>query len=75
MRLAHRAREGVASALWVAATPGLHELAEEVVEAKLTALVEGARQARLYLAKEQFDADDPGPSWDERGYRRDSSPR
>lgn len=50
-----RAREGVASALWVAATPGLEGLPEEVVEAKLAALVEGARQARLYLAKEQFE--------------------
>jgi hypothetical protein len=50
-----RARDGVASALWVAATPGLEGLPEEVVEAKLAALVEGARQARLYLAKEQFE--------------------
>jgi len=50
-----RAREGVASALWVAATPGLDALPDEVVEAKLAALVAGARQARLYLAKEQFE--------------------
>ena len=49
------AREGVPSALWVVATPGLELLPEEIVEAKLTALAEGARQARLYLAKEQFD--------------------
>ena len=49
------AREGVPSALWVVATPGLELLPEDVVEAKLTALAEGARQARLYLAKEQFD--------------------
>jgi hypothetical protein len=27
----------------------------EIVEAKLAVMVEGARQARLYLAKEQFD--------------------
>lgn len=63
-----RAREGTASALWVAAAPGLDRLSEEVVEAKLAALVEGARQARLWLAKEQFDRDDPGPSWGPRGY-------
>ena len=63
-----RAREGAASALWVAATPGLDGLAAEVAEAKLAALVEGARQARLWLAKEQFDHDDPGPSWGPRGY-------
>jgi len=50
-----RARSGAASALWVAATPGLERLPEDVVEAKLAALVEGARQARLYLAKEQFE--------------------
>jgi hypothetical protein len=49
------ARDGVPSALWVVATPGLELLPEDVVEAKLTALAEGARQARLYLAKEQFD--------------------
>ncbi|WP_217914125.1 hypothetical protein [Miltoncostaea marina] len=51
------AREGTPSALWVAATPGLDALPEDVVEAKLAVLVEGARQARLYLAKEQFDLD------------------
>ena len=49
------AREGVPSQLWVVATPGLELLPEDVVEAKLAALAEGARQARLYLAKEQFD--------------------
>lgn len=49
------AQAGVPSALWVAAGPGLDALASEVVEAKLRVLVEGARQARLYLAKEQFD--------------------
>ncbi len=60
--------QGTASALWVAATPGLDGLPEDVAEAKLAALVEGARQARLWLAKEQFDRDDPGPSWGPRGY-------
>lgn len=54
-RVLARAREGVASELWVAASPGLDGLDEEVVEAKLGALVLGAIQARLYLAKEQFD--------------------
>jgi hypothetical protein len=49
------AREGVPSQLWVVATPGLALLPEDVAEAKLAALAEGARQARLYLAKEQFD--------------------
>jgi hypothetical protein len=63
-----RAREGTPSALWVAASPGLEGLPEAVAEAKLAALAEGARQARLWLAKEQFDRDDPGPSWGPRGY-------
>jgi hypothetical protein len=49
------AQTGVPSALWVAAGPGLDALPPDVVEAKLAAMVEGARQARLYLAKEQFD--------------------
>lgn len=49
------ARAGVPSALWVVAGPGLDALPAEVVEAKLAVMVEGARQARLYLAKEQFD--------------------
>jgi hypothetical protein len=49
------AREGVPSALWVAAGPGLDMLPDDLVEAKLAVLAEGARQARLYLAKEQFD--------------------
>ncbi len=52
----------------MAATPGLEALPEEVAEAKLAALAEGARQARLWLAKEQFDQDDPGPAWGPRGY-------
>ena len=63
-----RARAGAASSLWVAATPGLERLPADVAEAKLAALVEGVRQARLWLAKEQFDPDDPGPSWGHRGY-------
>ncbi|MEQ8833681.1 MAG: hypothetical protein RIB67_04470 [Miltoncostaeaceae bacterium] len=49
------AQAGIPSALWVAAGPGLEALPVEVVEAKLAVMVEGARQARLYLAKEQFD--------------------
>jgi hypothetical protein len=49
------ARAGIPSALWVVATPGLELHPPDVVEAKLAALAEGARQARLYLAKEQFD--------------------
>ena len=49
------ARDGVPSALWVVATPGLDLLPDDVVAAKLVALADGARQARLYLAKEQFD--------------------
>jgi hypothetical protein len=49
------ARDGVPSALWVVATPGLELLEPEVVVRKLAALSDGARQARLYLAKEQFD--------------------
>jgi hypothetical protein len=63
-----RAREGAASALWVAATAGLERLPAGVAEATLAVLVEGVRQARLWLAKEQFDRDDPGPSWGPRGY-------
>ena len=50
-----RAREGVPSALWVIAAPGMERLDPALVEAKLEVLVTGARQARLYLAKEQFD--------------------
>jgi hypothetical protein len=49
------ARAGVPSALWVAAGPGLEALPEALVEEKLAILAEGARQARLYLAKEQFE--------------------
>lgn len=49
------AREGTPSALWSVAGPGLDRLPPDVVEAKLSVLVEGTRQARLYLAKEQFE--------------------
>lgn len=54
-RTLEAARAGVPSALWVVATPGLELLQPELVERKLAVLAEGARQARLYLAKEQFD--------------------
>ena len=54
-RVLTAAQSGVPSALWVAAGPGLDALPVDAVEAKLVAMVEGARQARLYLAKEQFD--------------------
>jgi hypothetical protein len=54
-RILRLAREGTPSALWSVAGPGLDRLPPDVVEAKLAVLVEGTRQARLYLAKEQFD--------------------
>jgi hypothetical protein len=41
--------------LWVAATPGLDRLAPDLVERKLAVLVEAAHQARLAIAKVQFD--------------------
>ena len=44
-----------AAAVWVAATPGLEGHEPELVKAKVRALVEGARLARLLLAKHQFD--------------------
>lgn len=50
------ARGGRASAIWVAA-PDLSEVPEDVVEAKLTALCEGTRMARLWLSKQQSDPD------------------
>lgn len=50
------ARGGQASAIWVAA-PDLSVVPEDVVEAKLTALAEGARMARMWLAKQQSDPD------------------
>ena len=43
------------AALWVCAGPGLEARPPEVAEAKLAALVEGVRRARLLLAKEQFE--------------------
>lgn len=54
------AQAGTPSALWVAAGPGLDALEPDAVEAKLAVLVDGARQARLYLAKEQFDTANRG---------------
>ncbi len=54
------AQAGVPSSLWVAIGPGLDALTAETVEAKLRLLVEGAHQARLYLAKEQFDTANRG---------------
>jgi hypothetical protein len=53
--LVEAAREGDPSRLWVVATPGLDRLAPAVAEAKLAALVEATVQARLVLAKEQFE--------------------
>ena len=50
-----------ASELWVIAGPGLADLPVDLVETKLRALTDGTRQARLWLAKEQFDRD-WGPS-------------
>jgi hypothetical protein len=50
------ARGGMASRIWVAA-PDLSDVPEEIVEAKLTAMVEGARMARMWLAKQQSDPD------------------
>jgi hypothetical protein len=41
----------------VVATPGLHALPDDVVEAKLRALCEAASQARLAIAKIQFEMD------------------
>ncbi|MGD9695597.1 MAG: hypothetical protein AB7V42_08060 [Thermoleophilia bacterium] len=64
------ARARPASELWVATPGDLGRLPGELVERKLEALVEGTRQARLYLAKDQFDHDDPGPAWGPGGYHR-----
>ena len=49
------ARNGNASELWVVATAGLDRLDPEVVEAKLSAMVDSVVQARLALAKDQFE--------------------
>ncbi len=55
-RVVVRAARGLGAAnIWVAATPGLDGHPVEVVERKLAALVEGAHQARLAIAKDQFD--------------------
>lgn len=43
------------AALWVVATPGLHLLPDDVAEAKLRALCEATYQARLAIAKIQFE--------------------
>jgi hypothetical protein len=50
------ARGGRASAIWVAA-PDLSNVPEDVVEAKLSAMCEGTRMARLWLSKQQSDPD------------------
>lgn len=50
------ARDGRASAIWVAA-PDLSEVPEDVVVAKLEALCEGTRMARMWLSKQQSDPD------------------
>jgi hypothetical protein len=51
------ARAVAPSRLWAAATPGLDTLPPDVVRAKLQVLVDGAREARLAIAKVQFDLD------------------
>lgn len=43
--------------LWVVATPGLDRLPDDVVEAKLRVLCEATYQARLAIAKIQFEMD------------------
>ncbi len=50
------ARGGRASAIWVAA-PDLSAMPEDVVQAKLTAMVDGTRMARMWLSKQQSDPD------------------
>lgn len=50
------ARGGQASSIWVAA-PDLSQCPEDVVEAKLQAMVDGTREARLWLSKQQSDPD------------------
>ena len=54
-RVLTEARAGEPSALWVAAGPGFSELNETGLEEALRALTDGAVQARMWLAKEQFD--------------------
>ena len=50
------ARGGRASAIWVAA-PDLSLVPEDVAQAKLEAMCEGTRMARLWLSKQQSDPD------------------
>jgi len=50
------ARGGQASAIWVAA-PDLSDVPEDIVEAKLEAMCEGTRLARMWLSKQQSDPD------------------
>jgi hypothetical protein len=50
------ARGGQASAIWVAA-PDLSDVPEDIVEAKLEAMCEGTRMARMWLSKHQSDPD------------------
>jgi hypothetical protein len=50
------ARGGQASAIWVAA-PDLSAVPEDIVEAKLEAMCEGTRMARMWLSKQQSDPD------------------
>ena len=50
------ARGGRASAIWVAA-PDLSPVPEDVAQAKLEAMCEGTRMARMWLSKQQSDPD------------------
>ena len=50
------ARGGRASAIWVAA-PDLSSVPEDVAQAKLEAMCEGTRMARMWLSKQQSDPD------------------
>lgn len=54
-RVLHEAQNGQPSALWVAAGSGFSDLDVDSAEEGLRALADGAVQARLWLAKEQFD--------------------
>ena len=56
-RVLATARDGEASALWVAAGSGFSDLHRDDLEDALRALTDGAVQARMWLAKEQFDRD------------------
>ena len=50
------ARGGQASSIWVVA-PDLSHVPEDVVQAKLQAMVDGTREARMWLSKQQSDPD------------------